>query len=212
MSHTMAIVAVDGSYDEDELEKAVEEQMAPFDENGEWFRDGSRWDWWMVGGRYSGRLATEKETGLDFVRKKDLCLEAIRKGYRERAARAWEEASKKWPDDPGLREAIYGIKSGQTREEYIADRANFPLSAHTFLMDLEWHESGRMGWWGAAATPESGEEEGVSVCVSTHKRLRQAKIVTHNNLSQEEWAEKFFEMFIKPLPEDAWIVVVDYHV
>jgi hypothetical protein len=36
------------------IEAAIAHQMAPFDENGEWFAEGSRWDWWQVGGRWSG--------------------------------------------------------------------------------------------------------------------------------------------------------------
>ena len=63
MSHASCLVALSpenitgasGS-----IERAVEFQMYPFNENGEWFKDSSRWDWYEIGGRYTGRL-----TGYD---------------------------------------------------------------------------------------------------------------------------------------------------
>lgn len=39
------------------IEKAVAHQMQPFDESGTMFADGSRWDWWQIGGRWTGFLS-----------------------------------------------------------------------------------------------------------------------------------------------------------
>lgn len=47
MSHATVIVAVEAGH-QNELEKLVEAQMKPFDENGKFFRDGSRWDYWGI--------------------------------------------------------------------------------------------------------------------------------------------------------------------
>jgi hypothetical protein len=41
------------------VEEAVDWNMAPFDENDEWCADGSRWDYWTIGGRYSGQLVPD---------------------------------------------------------------------------------------------------------------------------------------------------------
>jgi len=51
MSHFLVIVLTD-EQDEDEVERL----LAPYDEGGEWFKDESRWDWWVVGGRFTGYL------------------------------------------------------------------------------------------------------------------------------------------------------------
>ena len=59
MSHARAIVAIPADRAND-VQSAIEWEMMPFDENGEWFRDGSRWDWYVIGGRYTGSL-----TGYD---------------------------------------------------------------------------------------------------------------------------------------------------
>ena len=47
MSHAVVLVAIRPT---DDVEAAIAEQMQPFDENGEWFADGSRWDWYQIGG------------------------------------------------------------------------------------------------------------------------------------------------------------------
>lgn len=41
-----------------DIEQAVAWEMQPFDENDECFRDGSRWDWYVIGGRFTGKLST----------------------------------------------------------------------------------------------------------------------------------------------------------
>lgn len=61
MSHASLLVAVDvvNPSDRSEVHAAVSFQMEPYDENGHWFKDGSRWDYWTIGGRYTGRLAPD---------------------------------------------------------------------------------------------------------------------------------------------------------
>jgi len=51
MSH-FSVVVFTKTGKEDEVERL----LAPYDENGEWFADGSRWDWWVIGGRWDGVL------------------------------------------------------------------------------------------------------------------------------------------------------------
>lgn len=57
MSHASVLVALSPEDVTLGIEQAIAFQMEPFDENGEWFKDGSRWDWYTVGGRYTGRLS-----------------------------------------------------------------------------------------------------------------------------------------------------------
>lgn len=51
MSHFSTWVLIE---DGAEVEPRVTELLAPYD--GEWFADGSRWDWWQLGGRWTGSL------------------------------------------------------------------------------------------------------------------------------------------------------------
>ena len=49
MSHFLVLVVADS-------EEQVDKLLTPYDENGEWFKDGSRWDWYQLGGRWTGYL------------------------------------------------------------------------------------------------------------------------------------------------------------
>ena len=62
MTHFPVIVMVPGDAD---VDAAVAKQLQPFDENGEWGRDGSRWDWWQIGGRFSGLLSPGYDPAKD---------------------------------------------------------------------------------------------------------------------------------------------------
>jgi hypothetical protein len=53
MSHFPAIVLVE--HDVNPEDRAAE-LLAPYDEQGVWGADGTRWDWWVVGGRWTGAL------------------------------------------------------------------------------------------------------------------------------------------------------------
>lgn len=44
MSHFATLVIVDRQISREEAEDAVTPLLAPYDENGEWFRENSRWD------------------------------------------------------------------------------------------------------------------------------------------------------------------------
>jgi hypothetical protein len=59
MSHFFVCVIVPP--ETEHIEDKVAELLAPYDENGEWSRNGSRWDWWVIGGRWDGELFTEQE-------------------------------------------------------------------------------------------------------------------------------------------------------
>jgi hypothetical protein len=55
MSHFCTLVLIPQGCPEPE--KKVAELLAPYSENGEWFADGSRWDWWQIGGRWTGVMS-----------------------------------------------------------------------------------------------------------------------------------------------------------
>lgn len=67
MSHASLIVALSPQ----EIEKyggvdnAVAFQMEPFKEDIEYFQDGSRWDWYVIGGRYTGKFRPDYDASED---------------------------------------------------------------------------------------------------------------------------------------------------
>jgi hypothetical protein len=87
MSHASLIVALSREQlnKAGSVEKAVEFQMEPFDENGEWFKDGSRWDWWVIGGRFTGRLALDGYSSHTDPRNFEECKQCDGRGMRNDA-------------------------------------------------------------------------------------------------------------------------------
>lgn len=73
MSHATVICALDGRTKEVNLERAVSRAMRPFDENGagRMFANGTRWDWYQIGGRWSGGLGGSNSLRRQYVKKRD---------------------------------------------------------------------------------------------------------------------------------------------
>ncbi len=241
MSHAVVVVALDGGLAHNEVSDALDAQMEPFDESGEMFKDGSRWDWFQVGGRWSYHLVAKPDSemviggpgaggppdhipkrGCDGCRKKDLDLDAMAKLETRRARKTWSSWLAEKSKDKFMRQRVYGLKPEDKDEKsYVArvtaDARRSPVCGPAFLCNHEWHERGRMGWWGCESNTEGGGSsdetpKGTSVLVSP-SRLVKAKIVTHHELkANDQWSSKFWETFIAPLPDDWWIVMVDYHV
>ena len=203
MSHALILVAVDShARGQQDLEKAVAHEMAPFDENGQWFRDGSRWDWWVIGGRYDGRLGRK-----NVVQRKDLDPVKLLKERAKAAAHAWEEAQKQAPD---IRELAYG-PANISKDAYIQGRTVSPFFCGYFLRNRHWHENGRMGWFGVAAKSECqvrGRDKGK--CLHTCDKTG-AKVIDWNG-DETEWNARYWDRFIEPLDPDTWLCVVDFHV
>ena len=78
----------------------------------------------------------------------------------------------------------YYLKRYKTIEGYLKSISTWYLRA-VLDDDGEWHEVGEMGWFGMSS--ESEDEDA-------------------------KWEEEFYDRFIKPLPEDAVLTVIDCHI
>lgn len=209
MSHAVVLVALPGDVAPDRLEGAVENQMAPFDENGTCFRSGSRWDWWVIGGRWSGYFE-----GRDYVRVSDIDPERTKAANIARLTDTWNRAQ---ADKRAPTELIYGVKAGERLEDFLARKSpHWFRAAYAFLRERHWHEGQRMGWFGMSAATECEiKKPGQKYLRCRTKAGKGAAVVTWNedrDAPADTWAAKFYERFVKPLPADSWLVAVDYHV
>lgn len=110
----------------------------------------ARWDWYEIGGRWSGKLITKNGETVDFAKLKDIDWEAMKK----RAIKSAEEA---WDSNPqGAIRYFEGIHKDDARESFIERRSNFETYA-VITPDGEWHSKGEMGWFGCSS--ESKEED-----------------------------------------------------
>ncbi len=205
MSHACVIVAVDLVGQESDLESLVAYQMEPFNEHGDWFKDGSRWDWYQIGGRFSPWFASR-----DSLRVRDLSPEEIL-DHREKSLRDdWKTAQERHPD---MREFVYGVKPGESEDAFVNRVLTswFP-AAYAFLRNRHWHENERLGFFECSTATECERKaEGEVVVGKCLFREKDAQVIVWNE-PKENWKAKYHRRFIAPLPPETWLVAVDYHV
>lgn len=152
-------------------------QGSTFDVDGDLlstYNPKSKWDWWVEGGRFCNYLLPylkktflEDETDVE-IHLKDISFESIPQHY-ESAKRFWEIYVEKQPLEEGekepftlLKEDYYKKRYG-TKEEYCKEESCFcPYAVVT--PDGEWHEPGRMGWFGCSCASIDDEKEWFSKC------------------------------------------------
>lgn len=161
----------------------------------------SKWDWYVVGGRWQGSLLIKKTNRS--ISNSDIRIPGIGRTYKEAAFLApkgylwvdaarvrdiqWDkmkelmisEAEKNWDKIKAL-PPIFKEKE-MTKEDYIKNRSIFATYA-VITPDGEWHQKGDMGWWG----------------ISTNE--------------DEAWDEKYRERFIDTANPDWVLYIVDCHI
>ena len=150
---------------------------------GRWYNPNARWDWYCVGGRWAGQLKLlEGRTGrygseydaeetkklkkgcCDSARVQDCDFSQDQEAYKK-ALRFWEVAVEGSPRTAEEKDAFFGIYQPKYYIQQYGTKENFAQHQSIFLPyayltpDGEWHETGRMGWWGMDdATAESREK------------------------------------------------------
>lgn len=206
MSHATVLVAVDGP--QEKVEQQVAYEMEPFDENGEFFRNGSRWDYWTIGGRWSDLVCEG-----NIIQVKSLDLAKLLESQKSDAFKNWHEWKADKDTNDRIKEFIYGVKQGESIEQYVERRVQHAFPAHgAFLRNRRWHENERMGWWGMTAATECEVGRGpiVGKCLVRDVKTKSEIVVWKSD--QATWGAKFYDRFVKPLPPETFLVTVDYHV
>ena len=219
MSHASAIVAISPEQirEHGELYKAIEWNMEPFNEH-EWFGDGSRWDWYTIGGRYTGKFIPDynPETDPDNIevcwlchgtgKRTDMvvfngCNGCAGTGKKVKFTSHWKSVG-----NIALRSKINHLEG--------------KLTAYAFLKNRCWNELARLGWFGGEAateceirSKETTGEEYTGKCVFRNEELS-SKIVSwqENKKTETKWNDMFWARFIRHIPDDWTLVCVDYHV
>jgi len=165
---------------------------------GRFTNPNSKWDWYQIGGRWSGMFKIKENpkypddiqigtpgvfgnqptTGYaDSIRLCDVDFEGMKKDKIEIAEKNWEAAQKE--TEKSTIYWKYGIEKDETREKFIENSSRF--STYALLKDGKWYAKGEMGWWAVSSNED------------------------------ENWAEEFDKM-IKSLPEDTLLTVVVCHI
>lgn len=172
---------------------------------GYWENPNQKWDWYQLGGRWSGSLLinsdsewlvgdkglmgscshdkndnTETEKWCDCAQIKNVLWDKMLEKEKELLAKQYDEVIN---DENEKKYAtwMYDIKDGMTKEEYVENASRFSTFA-VITPDGKWHEKGKMGWW---------------ACVSDEK---------------ENWKDDYYEAFIKNANPEYWLAIVDCHI
>lgn len=206
--------------DEELYQEAIEfhENLGPNGEIMSTYNPNSKWDWYQTGGRYAGRIVLKegvakeedpefswgwdakskeeilKEPRVDSALMKDIDwskMHNVQSKY-DKAIRFWE--MKVEGAEPKTDEEKEALKWDWYKPEYYTDRyknkETYAKACSCFTMwaivkDGEWFEKGSMGWFGM-----SGE----------------------SNDEALDWELNMYDRFIKDLPEDTRLTVVDCHI
>jgi len=181
------------------------------DKQGYSFNPKAKWDWYQLGGRWSGFFTLKfgakgnhgqkswsnenKPTQADHVdqaRKRDIDFDGMAEEKFEELSNTYDEFEKDVEEkgyEPGDGYFMYGIENTGDRENPIAEtRKQYlnrcaAISTFAVLKDGEWYEKGEMGWWG---------------CVSDEK-------------APDSWTDEFNNL-LDSLPNDTLLSLYDCHI
>lgn len=206
--------------DEELYQEAIEyeDDLGPNGEIMSTYNPDSKWDWYQIGGRYAGRLilkeGIEKEANPEFSWGWDAkAMEEVLKEPRvdtalmgqidwskmhnvqskyDAAIRFWEmKVEGAEPKTDQEKEELkwdwykteFYTERYKDKETYAKSRASFTMWA--IVKDGVWYEKGSMGMFGM-----SGESDDEAL----------------------DWEMNMFDRFIKDLPENTRLTVVDCHI
>lgn len=124
----------------------------------------AKWDWYQIGGRWSGMLKKLDGTRCDECEVKDLDLSLDTESYNK-AKRFWEVVVDKQPlTDVEIPDDFFTMYKPEYYTEMYRDRDNFAKSCASFntfamLLDGEWYEQGKMGWFAMSDTTKESLEK-----------------------------------------------------
>lgn len=128
-------------------DKEIEDYFDYEKRGNAWFRrtnPNAKWDWWVVGGRWSGLLKLKPGSN---GAKGDPGL--LGSQYDANGA---DQAFKRNVD---FKSRMDVAEEKASREDYIAEERADSVATFAILMDGKWMEKGKMGWWACV----SGEDE-----------------------------------------------------
>lgn len=139
--------------------------------------NNAKWDWYQIGGRWSGMLRKLDGTRCDECEVKDLDLSLDTKAYNE-AKRFWEVVIDKQPltdverpsDFFTVFKPEYYIEMYNDRDDFAKSQASF--STFAMLLDGKWFEQGKMGWFAMSDTTKESLEKFTDFMDKTLRELK----------------------------------------
>lgn len=137
----------------------------------------AKWDWYEIGGRWPNMLKKLDGTRCDECEVKDLDLSLDTELYNK-AKRFWEVVVDKQPlTDVERPSDFFTMYKPEYYTEMYGDRDNFAKSYASFntfamLLDGEWYEQGKMGWFAMSDTTKESLEKFTDFMDKTLRELK----------------------------------------
>lgn len=137
----------------------------------------AKWDWYQIGGRWSNMLKKLDGTRCDECEVKDLDLSLDTELYNK-AKRFWEVVVDNQPlTDVERPSDFFTMYKPEYYTEMYGDRDNFAKSYASFntfamLLDGEWYEQGKMGWFAISDTTSESLEKFTDFMDKTLRELK----------------------------------------
>ena len=153
------------------------------------YNPDSKWDWYQVGGRWSGMLRLRgKNKKCDSAKISDVSFRPSPRAYKKHL-RFWDVVVEHATPEPG--EEFHSFYNEEYFRKYFGDRDTYAKQMTSFSTyavitpDGVWHGKGDMGWWGMSSeTPEEANE----------------------------WENHYLERFIDTAEDGMNITIVDCHI
>lgn len=198
----------------------------------------AKWDWWAVGGRWSGFLAPKATAvdvekgqpglmgsqanpkGVDVAMKRDVDFEGMREDARWKARAEWQKIHdlvghlldefRTWDH---VRDEMFPEDIDEARKFYHAQPAMQELRKQE---DLRW-----LSLEDFLCPLEEYETRRSNSCTTTFAFVKDGQWIERGNMGfwavvtneqdKEEW-DKAFNQMLDELPADTWLTVVDCHI
>jgi hypothetical protein len=174
---------------------------------GYWENPNAKWDWWVIGGRWSKFLTNKNGEQVDYCKASDLDIEYLDAEVDEKIDNFWKKYQLYLDHKQGKlnREeldseeifAIYDVPQtlrmlGIDEEDEVQlgylktfHRYYWEFGTFAVLDKSGWQEKGEMGWFGCSSTTPEGSRE---------------------------WDRSYMEVHIKYEDPETTLVIVDCHV
>lgn len=119
---------------------------------GYWENPNAKWDWYVIGGRWSNNVLLKNDGRCDFAKLKDINFGVDNKQYVKNI-RFWEIVVEDQPLKYGeerpfnLYKKEYYLERYKDKEDYATRNSKHTTFA-LITPDGKWYEKGQMGWFG----------------------------------------------------------------
>ena len=161
------------------------------------YNKNAKWDWYVVGGRWSGMLRLKERSRKDYAGQlyvdsaqvKDIDFEYIDPEAVKKSSRFWDivvEGKELIPGEekPFSYDKDYYIRRYKTKGNFVREQNTFATYA-LLMEDGRWFEPGQMGWFGVSSATAEDEAQ---------------------------FQEEYLDILNREENQDLWFTVVDCHI